>query len=396
MSTDTLKFPFFAKLAFTLVSLIAIFTILYLGQSILTPLLISMLFAILLDPIARLLQRKLRFPHVLAVLTTVFLLMLFFVGLIFFLSWQISDMVSDWDKIKSNVNIHISNLQMLIYENFNLTYREQNEILDDATGQSGRELVGKTLISVTDSLMNSILLPIYTFLILLYKTHFVKFLCKLFSIEHHPKLQQILAQVRVSIQSYISGLFVQMLTVSALTTIGYMIVGVEYAFLLGVMTGLLNLIPYIGILIAAVFSIAASLTGSPDLSIILGVVIVNVIVQFIDNNFLVPMIVSSKVEINALVSIVGIIVGGSIAGIAGMFLAIPVIAILKVVFDRIEPLRPWGYLMGDDLPKTWRWRNIKFPLYSPQSTSDTLTISDEAPPVIFTETITKPINPETK
>ena len=389
MPTDTLKFPFYAKLAFTLVSLIAIFVILWLGQGIITPLLISMLFAILLDPFARMLQRKLKFPHVIAVLTTVFLLMLFFVGLIFFLSWQISDMVSDWDKIKSNVNIHISNLQRMIYENFNLTYREQNELLDDATSQS-KGFVGQTLISVTDTLMNSILLPIYTFLILLYKTHFVKFLCKLFSMEHHAKLQQILAQVRVSIQSYISGLFVQMLTVSALTTIGYMIVGVEYAFLLGVMTGLLNLIPYIGILIAAVFSIAASLTGSPDLSIILGVVIVNIIVQFIDNNFLVPMIVSSKVEINALVSIVGIIVGGSVAGVAGMFLAIPMIAILKVIFDRIEPLRPWGYLMGDDLPKTWRWRNLKFPLYSPHSTTDTLTISEEAPPVIFTETITKP------
>ena len=156
------------------------------------------------------------------------------------------------------------------------------------------------------------------------------------------------------------------------------------------MTGLLNLIPYIGIMIAAVFSIAASLSGSPDVSIILGVVIVNIIVQFIDNNLLVPMIVSSKVEINALVSIVGIIIGGAIAGIAGMFLAIPMIAILKVIFDRISPLEPWGYLMGDDLPKTWRWRNLKFPLYDAHSTTDTLIVTKAAQPVIFTETITNP------
>jgi predicted PurR-regulated permease PerM len=106
-------------------------------------------------------------------------------------------------------------------------------------------------------------------------------------------------------------------------------------------------------------TILSSLTATPELTVILGVIAVNVIVQIIDNNILVPMVINSKVEINAFVSIVGIIVGGSISGIAGMFLAIPVLAILKIIFDRIESLEPWGYLMGDNLPKTFIWRNIK-------------------------------------
>ena len=109
---------------------------------------------------------------------------------------------------------------------------------------------------------------------------------------------------------------------------------------------------------------------------IIGIIVVNIIVQIIDNNLLVPMIVSSKVQVNALVSIVGIIIGGAIAGFSGMFLAIPIIAILKVIFDRIEPLEPWGYLMGDDLPKTYEWHRIKFPLYSTSST-DTNNIKQE-------------------
>jgi predicted PurR-regulated permease PerM len=86
-----------------------------------------------------------------------------------------------------------------------------------------------------------------------------------------------------------------------------------------------------------------------DLSIILGVIGVNVVVQIIDNNILVPVIINTKVQINAFVSIIGIIVGG----VAGDVLAIPILAILKIVFDRIESLEAWGYLMGDNMPKNF-------------------------------------------
>jgi predicted PurR-regulated permease PerM len=124
---------------------------------------------------------------------------------------------------------------------------------------------------------------------------------------------------------------------------------------------LLNLIPYVGILIAGVLGIIATLTTSTDFSSIIDVIVVNTIVQLIDNNIIVPLVVSSKVRINAIVSVIGIVIGGSLAGVAGMFLAIPVIAILKVIFDRIESLEPWGFLLGDNLPKTFEFASIKFP-----------------------------------
>jgi predicted PurR-regulated permease PerM len=168
-----------------------------------------------------------------------------------------------------------------------------------------------------------------------------------------------------------------------------MIIGVKYAILLGIITGILNLIPYVGILFAGVLSIVASLTGSPDLSIIVGVIVVNIIVQLIDNNILVPLVVSSKVQINAFVSIVGIIIGGAISGISGMFLAIPIIAILKVIFDRIEYLEPWGYLMGDDLPKTYTWRNIKLPLFDSETSAKKIIIKTDIVVPMFTETTTE-------
>lgn len=383
---ETLKLPFYAKLAFTLISLICITVILYYGQDIIIPVLMAGLFAILLAPLCNFLEKRCRFSHTIASLTTVTLFVLFFVGIIFFLSWQISDMMNDWAKIKQNVNIHISNIQDMVRDNFNLSKREQTKMINDAANDNGKTLIGTTLLSVTDTLLNVILLPIYTFLILLYRLHFIKFLGKLYKPAYHDKVQDVLRQVKVSVQSYIVGLFIEMIIVSVLTGIGFMIIGVEYAFLLGAITGILNLIPYIGIVIAGLLSVAASLTGTPDVSIIIGVIVVNIIVQFIDNNFLVPMIVSSKVEINALVSIVGIIVGNAIGGIAGMFLAIPLIAIMKVIFDRIDELHAWGYLMGDEIPKKFEWRKMRFHFYHADATTGTIVNTSETPKITFTET----------
>jgi len=377
---QTMKFPFYAKLAFTLTSLIAIWVIGFYGQNIITPVVLAGLFAILLSPLKRFLERWFRLPHVISSLMAVVIFVLFLSAVIFFMSWQISDMIADWEKIKANLNIHIAKLQQLISDNFNFSKTQQLKYLNETASDTGKQIVGSTLISVSDTLLNLILVFIYCFLMLLYKSHFVKFLCKLFDERHHAKVREILAQVRVSIQSYIGGLFIEMIIVSILTAIGLMIIDVPYAILLGLITGILNLIPYIGILFAGVLTIVASLSGSPDLSIIVGVIVVNIIVQFIDNNVLVPLIVSSKVEINALVSIVGIVAGGAMGGIAGMFLAIPVIAIFKVVFDRIEGLSPWGYLFGDDMPKTYTWHNVKLPLYVHDKTS--VTVNTTADPEI--------------
>ncbi|RTY92152.1 MULTISPECIES: AI-2E family transporter [unclassified Flavobacterium] len=389
---DLLKFPFYAKLTLVLLSLIAIIFIFYIGQDILVPIMMSFLFAILLYPIVQFLKSKLYFPHVLAVMLAVLLFVLLFLGLFVFLSFQISDFADDFDKIERNITIHISNIQRFLSEHFNLSSWEQKQYLDTATEDSmekGKEIIGTTLLSFTDTLLNLTLIPIYTFLILLYRTHFLLFLSKLFKKENHEQLKNILTNIRVAINSYIVGLIIETILVSVMTTVGFIIIGVKYAVLLGVVTGILNLIPYIGILFAGILSIIASLTGTPDLSIIIGIIVVTIFVQLIDNNILVPIIVSSKVEINAFISIIGIIIGGAIAGIAGMFLALPIIAVLKVIFDRIESLEPWGYLMGDHLPKTYTWHSIKLPLFDSDASSKKTIIKTDLIVPVFTETTTE-------
>jgi predicted PurR-regulated permease PerM len=146
-----------------------------------------------------------------------------------------------------------------------------------------------------------------------------------------------------------TGLIIEMGIVAAINSAGFIILGIKYAVFLGVLSAILNMIPYIGMLIASVFCMLITLTTSTHITDIVWVLVILTIVQFIDNNIIMPKVVSSKVKINALITILGVLIGGALAGVSGMFLSIPGIAILKVIFDRVEGLKPWGLLLGDDV-----------------------------------------------
>lgn len=351
-----IKFPPYAKPALVLLSLIIIFTIIYVGQSVLVPLLLSLLFAILLRPIAAFLNRKLRFPHVIAVLVSVVLFVVFVTGIVLLVSWQIADMTDDWNKIKTNLSSHFHHAQQWVKSHFHVSYSKQENYIEhikQETLKNDSQIMGDTLTSFTDTLINIVLIPVYTFLILLYRSLFVKFLYEVVAKKNWSSLYNILCQVRTVVQSYLVGLLIEMGLVATLTTVGFMIIGIEYAILLGLITALLNLIPYIGILVAGLISILATLGSSGDISLIVGIIVTNSVVQLIDNNLIVPKIVGNKVCINALATMVGVIAGGTIAGVPGMILSIPLIAIIKVVFDHVGPLKPWGLLMGNSVPESY-------------------------------------------
>ncbi|TDO71276.1 putative PurR-regulated permease PerM [Flavobacterium chryseum] len=360
----SVELPFYAKLSLVLVSLICLATIFYLGKDIITPVLMAFLFSVLLLPIFTFLNGRLKFPRHLAAIICVLLFAACIFGILMFISYQVKDIANDYDMIKKNTNALITDTHKFVKDNFHVSIGEQKKYLDNVTKDSvknGTGTLGTAILSITDLLLDCTIIPIYTFLFLLYKDHFILFMAKLFSKEDHAALKDILSQVKVSINNYIISLILEMIVVSVLTSLGLWIVGVKYFILLGLITGLLNLIPYIGIVIAGIITVLASLTGTFETSVILSILIVNVIVQLIDNNLLVPLIINSKVEINAFVSILGIIIGGAAAGISGMFLAIPLLAIVKIIFERIESLEPWGYLMGNHMPKkfTWRVRKVK-------------------------------------
>ena len=150
------------------------------------------------------------------------------------------------------------------------------------------------------------------------------------------------------IKNYMTGLVIEMLIISTCNSILFLIIGIKYAVFLGVLTGILNIMPFIGIYSGMIFTALITLTTAASMTQILWIFIGLVIIHFIDTNFLMPRIVGSKVKINALITILSAIFGGILIGIPGIFLALPTIAILKIIFDRIETMKPWGILLGDE------------------------------------------------
>jgi predicted PurR-regulated permease PerM len=204
----------------------------------------------------------------------------------------------------------------------------------------------------------AILLPVYTFLFLYYKALLINFLYELFAEQNAQDLSKVLTQTKGAIQSYMFGLLLEAIIVATLNSIALLILGVDYAILLGVLGALLNVLPFIGGILAVLLPVFVATLTKDGIHTQVGVIIAYMVIQFIDNHFLVPYIVSSKVKINALVSLIIVFMGGALWGIPGMFLSIPFVGVLKIIFDKIPDLKPWGKLLGTEVP-TKRQGNIK-------------------------------------
>lgn len=179
----------------------------------------------------------------------------------------------------------------------------------------------------------------------------MRFLESVFQEENKKLVHDIIENVQFMIRKYIVGLLIEMAIIAVVVSATFMFLGVKYAILLGLITALFNIIPYIGIFTALIVSSAVTLATSPEQSTVIYVMITLVITHLVDSNVLLPLIVGSKVRINALITVLGVIIGEMIWGIPGMFLSIPVIAVLKIIFDRVESLKSWGIILGDEEPK---------------------------------------------
>lgn len=347
-----INLPFYAKLAFVLISLSLIIYIALLGEEILGPLLFSFLFSVLLLPVAGFLERM-HLPRSLAALISVIFLVLLTALLLYFVATQLSSLMQDWPLLKKQIADSLAGLQQWIARTFHIEASKQLDYINPTSSEglsTATSLIGHTVLSLSSTLLFLIFIPIYTFFLLFYRHLLVRFILSLFAEKHSQRVYEVLHQVQSIIKSYVIGLFIEMCAVALISCAIFWIIGVKYATLLGVLTGLFNLIPYVGIFTAiALCMLITFASGSVSKVLIVGLCLW--LLHVMDSNLLMPRIVGSKVRINALITIIGVITGNLVWGIAGMFLAIPSIAILKIIFDHVEELKPWGILLGDDTQK---------------------------------------------
>ena len=163
-------------------------------------------------------------------------------------------------------------------------------------------------------------------------------------------MTEIITKIKTVIQRYLTGLVIEAIMVAVMDSVALLILGIDYAILLGIIGALLNVIPYIGGVVAVALPMMIAIATKSTAWYAVYVLAAYYFIQLIDNNYIVPYIVSSKVKINALFSIIVVLAGNALWGISGMFLSIPLLAIVKLIFDHIEPLKPWGFLLGDSMP----------------------------------------------
>lgn len=351
--------PLFLRLDLNLITIALVLTLLYVGSNILVPLFFSILLAMLLHPVVNFLDHH-NMNRVVAILVSVFISLCVIGSVIFFLSKQIGNFLNDIPALSERLREVVAEAKIWIQDHLNIAIREQNRYLSDTREQmtdEGPAMMQRTFITLTEIVSYFVFLPVYTFLILYHKDTVKRFLTELFRRSEEDKVVEVLDESQSISQQYLTGMLIEVVIVFSLNAVGFLTVGIKYPFFLALTAALLNIVPYIGMLIANIFCILITLVSTDDISNIFWVAGILALVQVVDNNMLMPFIVGSRIRINAMAIILGVLVGGMLSGVPGMFLAIPGLAVMKVIFERVESLRPWAILLGDETTSRHAHRN---------------------------------------
>lgn len=323
------------------------------GKMVIMPLLTAVYISIVLLPVYRFFVRF-KIPNTLSIGLALLVLFISVGLIIWFISAQVSSLISDFPQIKQNVLFHLNSLSDWINTKTNLSTEKQLQVFNEQSKKlldNAGTMIGGTVATFSSIFIFLGLLPIYIFLILFYRNLLMRFIFYWFPEKDYDRVSEGIRETESIIKSYLVGLLIQIGYITFLLGGILLLFGIKHALLIGVIFAILNLIPYIGALFGNIIGVLLTLTASHDLAPVITVLLAIAVVQFLDNNILMPKIVGSKVKINALASIVGVVIGGSLAGIPGMFLSLPTIAILKIICDRTDNLKQWGVLLGDSVPK---------------------------------------------
>jgi predicted PurR-regulated permease PerM len=279
------------------------------------------------------------------------LLLLFTISAIFYVfGSQIANLGSEWPLLKKQLMGLFNDTQSWFSSTFHVNIRKQTEYINKSAQEvlsSGGTILEQTVLSISSVVLILVFTIIYTVFILIYRRRWMRFIVAAFTEKHKVVIYDISENIKNIIRKYITGLFFEMAILVAISCLVFWILDIKYVFLLGLIVGVFNLIPYVGIFTALAISTAITF-ATVDASHALYVAITIICIHLIDSNFLMPKIVGSKVKINPLMVILGVVTGELLWGIPGMFLSIPYMAIGKVVFDRIQHLQSLGILLGDE------------------------------------------------
>jgi predicted PurR-regulated permease PerM len=336
------EYPIALRYLIRLLLLFSVIAALIITRQLLVPLSFAVLLAYLLFPTAQKMENW-NIPRIATNLILIIGSFAILTGIIYGITLLVITFSEDLPEIKEQIDTNITRFRWALGRTFGVTAEQLDSIVEIIKGSG--EYITQFFTGTANTVLIIGLLPVYTFLLLFYRDKFRKFVSMLIPEEQEGTAQNIIDQAAKVVPRYLKGLFIVCFILMGLNSLGFYLIGVEYAILVGIIAAIFNLIPYlgtiIGYLVAFLFVLA---TQSPTIA--LGVIGQFFIVQFIENNILTPNITGSYVQINPLVIILSLIAGGMIWGLPGMFMVIPYLAMFKIVCENIDSLQPISYLLG--------------------------------------------------
>jgi predicted PurR-regulated permease PerM len=349
---ETTKIPFYAKASLIFIGLFAFFAVLYVAQSIIVPIIYAIIFAIALSPLVDFFVRK-KMNRIMAIALSLFIVLFTTVLIGMILSSQMSVFAQAFPKLLDKFYQTLNNSVAWASKRFNISPVQLNKLIANTKNDllNGSEAaIGTTVNTMSRLLIVLVLIPVYIFMLLFYRPLLIEFIYRVFGQANRDEVHGVLVSTKTIIQKYLSGLLLEAVIIATLNSVGLLMLGIDYAIIMGVIGAILNVIPFIGGIIAVALPMTIAFVTISSLTYPLLVMGLYIIIQFIDNHYVIPKVVASKVKLNALISIIAVLAFGELWGIQGMFLSIPLTAIVKVICDDIEALRPWGFLLGDTMP----------------------------------------------
>jgi predicted PurR-regulated permease PerM len=348
---ETLRIPNYIKTVFIALLIIIIVFFMIMAKTLLVPLLISGYIAMLLTSTCNLLERH-KIPRSIAAFICLFFFILLIGGIFFLIYSQVSGFVNDLGgNLTAKLNTFVIKINTWSYDTFGFDMGMRNGF----EAKKAVEIVGPEnakpttlLLSTLNTLSDIILLPVFIFFLLIYRDHLAIFITKVFRKQNNDGLLEKMKSIRKIVHAYIVGAGKVMLILAIVNTAILFALGIEHAIFFGVLAGCLNIIPYLGPSLGAVLPFMFALITKDSLFYPIAVVVCFTFVQLLEGAFLTPKITGGNVNLNALVTFIGLLIGGTIWGIMGMILIIPTIAILKKLFELSPETQPYAYLFGEE------------------------------------------------
>lgn len=350
MKSVSFQIPTYLRALSVMIFIIVLVFFLIIGKSLLIPLCMGGFFAILFTPISNWMESK-KVPRTISCIISLLLMAALVVGLLSFIISNVADFSQDFDDVSGKVTEYATQIDQWSRTNFNY----DTELRLKTNTDYVKNLLTENSSSISDFAMKTVgsmtgivLIPVFMFFFLIYRYHLTNVIIKIYK-DKDPELVKLrITKLRKVILNYIIGVIKVMGILAILNITAFSILGIKHAVFFGTLGAVLNIIPYVGPFFGAMLPMVYSFLTKDSLFYPLGVLAIYQVIQLIEGNFLTPKIVGGNVNLNAFITFLGLLVGATIWGVAGMILIIPMMAILREIFDLNEHTRPFALLMGEE------------------------------------------------